>query len=153
MEETVDIYLGLGSNMGDRHENVLESVRRLDVLFGRGYDALSSLIETEPWGFEADTGFVNAVVRYKADVPRGTADGFCLSLLDGVKRIEAEMGRTGTPEYDPEGRRIYRSRIIDIDILLVGDYRMDDVRLTIPHPLMQERDFVMIPLREILRMV
>ena len=61
------------------------------------------------------------------------------------------MGRRGVPEYDAEGRRIYRDRPIDIDILLCGDERVDTPELQVPHPLMHERDFVMRPLAEIFR--
>lgn len=144
------MYLGLGSNLGDRESNVLEAVRRLDKFFGIGYAALSSLIETVPWGFESDDMFVNAAVKYIVEVPRGTdMKEFCHSILDACKDIEAIMGRTGNPEFDKDGKRIYRSRTIDIDILLVGDVRMKDMTLEIPHPLMEERDFVMKPLSEI----
>ena len=59
------------------------------------------------------------------------------------------MGRTGNPEYDENGNRVYRSRIIDIDILRFGDFEMNEDDLKIPHPLMYERDFVMVPLMEI----
>ena len=59
------------------------------------------------------------------------------------------LGRIGEPEYDGEGRRIYRSRPIDVDILLFGDHRIDCEELTVPHKLMYDRDFVMIPLKEI----
>lgn len=59
------------------------------------------------------------------------------------------MGRTGNPEYDEKGNRVYRSRIIDIDILRFGDFEMNEDDLKIPHPLMYERDFVMVPLMEI----
>ncbi|MCR4823919.1 MAG: 2-amino-4-hydroxy-6-hydroxymethyldihydropteridine diphosphokinase, partial [Bacteroidales bacterium] len=71
------------------------------------------------------------------------------TLLRICKRIEREMGRRDAPEYDAEGRRIYHDRPIDIDILLYGDERVDTPDLQIPHPLMQQREFVMRPLREI----
>ncbi len=147
----VPVYLGLGSNLGDRRRNILEAVEKLDGFFGTGHSAMSSLMETEPWGFESEDWFLNAAVRFDADIPCGTdMRVFCHSLLDRCKAIEAEMGRTGSPEYGPDGRRIYRSRTIDIDILTVGDVRISDERLTIPHPLMHERDFVMVPLSEIM---
>lgn len=146
----VMLYLGLGSNLGDRRHNLLEAVRCLDMAFAVNHDALSSFVETEPWGFDSDDIFLNAAVRYRLSVPRGTSmNAFAHEILRKCKSVEAEMGRTGKPEYDSDGRRIYRSRIIDIDILLLGDFRIDDSDLKIPHPLMAERDFVMIPLREI----
>lgn len=145
-----EVYLGLGSNLGDRKKNILEALEYLNKFFGMEYSALSSLIETDPWGFESENKFLNAVVRYDVDVPRGTnMEDFCSSLLDECKYIEAESGRIGLPEYDIDGRRVYRSRTIDVDILTVGDFEMSTARLTIPHPLMHERKFVMVPLSEI----
>lgn len=147
----MDVYLGLGSNLGDRKGNILAAVGHLDEFFGAKHAALSSLVETEPWGFESGNKFLNAVVRYEMNLPGGTdMEDFCISLLDACKEIEAGLGRTGLPEYDVEGRRVYRSRTIDIDILTVGDFEMKTDRLIIPHPLMHERDFVMIPFAQIM---
>ena len=72
-----------------------------------------------------------------------------LMILEICKDIEARLGRTGAPQHDENGARIYTSRPIDIDILLFGDHKIDCPELTVPHKLMYERDFVMIPLREI----
>ena len=83
-------------------------------------------------------------------IPEGAdAEEQARGLLETVKRIEREMGRTDPPEYDGAGNRIYHSRIIDIDILFVGSLRMDTPELTIPHKGIKERAFVMIPLLEI----
>ena len=71
-------------------------------------------------------------------------------ILETCKDIERRMGRKGEPEYDEYGKRIYSSRPIDIDILLFGDHKIDCPELTVPHKLMYDRDFVMIPLKEIL---
>ena len=151
LTDQIDLYLGLGSNSGDRKAGLHRALDMLDSALGTHYDAVSDFIETEPWGFESPDLFLNAVVRYVLDVPRGTdVSRLAHSILDKCKAIEREMGRTGSPEYDDSGHRIYRSRIIDIDILLLGDFRIDEDDLKIPHPLMQERDFVMIPLRQIL---
>ena len=136
-----DVYLSLGSNLGDRRANIDEALRRLDKAVGRPYDALSSIIETPSWGFDGPD-FLNCVVRYHTARRPET-------LLKICKRIERAMGRRGAPEYDTEGRRIYRDRPIDIDILLCGDERVDTPELQIPHPLMHEREFVMRPLAEI----
>ena len=138
-----DVYLSLGSNLGDRRANIDEALRRLDRAIGRPYDALSSIIETPSWGFDGPD-FLNCVVRYRTARRPET-------LLKICKRIERSMGRRGVPEYDAEGRRIYRDRPIDIDILLCGDERVDTPELQVPHPLMHERDFVMRPLAEIFR--
>ena len=136
-----DVYLSLGSNQGDRQARIDEALRRLDKAVGRPYDALSSVIETPAWGFDGPP-FLNCVVRYRTARRPET-------LLKICKRIERAMGGRGAPEYGADGRRIYRDRPIDIDILLYGDLSMDTPELTIPHPLMREREFVMRPLAEI----
>lgn len=136
-----DVYLSLGSNQGDRQARIDEALRRLDKAVGRPYDALSSVIETPAWGFDGPP-FLNCVVRYRTARRPET-------LLKICKRIERAMGRRGAPEYGADGRRIYRDRPIDIDILLYGDQSVDTPELTIPHPLMREREFVMRPLAEI----
>ena len=146
----VGLYLGLGSNQGDRALNIEHAVSMLNVELKTPYKAISSLLETEPWGFESQEKFMNAVVLYELELPEGynpEAEG--LMILEICKDIERRMGRTGEPEYDEKGERIYKDRPIDIDILLFGDNRIDCPELTVPHKLMYERDFVMIPLREI----
>ena len=146
----VELYLGLGTNQGDRELNIEHAVAMLNVELKTPYKAISSLIETEPWGFDSHQKFLNAVVLYELDLPKGynpEAEG--LMILEICKDIERRMGRIGEPQYDERGERIYASRPIDIDILLFGDHKIDCDELTIPHKLMYERDFVMIPLKEI----
>ena len=143
----VSIYFSLGSNLGDRRENILEALRRLDEALESHWKAQSRLIETKPVGFVGGK-FLNGVVLYR--IPEGAdAEQQARGLLGTVKRIEREMGRTDPPEYDGAGNRIYHSRIIDIDILFVGSLRMDTPELTIPHKGIKERAFVMLPLLEI----
>ena len=146
----VGLYLGLGSNQGDRALNIEHAVSMLNVELKTPYKAISSLLETEPWGFESQEKFMNAVVLYELELPEGynpEAEG--LMILEICKDIERRMGRTGEPQYDEKGERIYKDRPIDIDILLFGNNRIDCPELTVPHKLMYERDFVMIPLKEI----
>ena len=122
----------------------------LNIELKTPYKAVSSFIETEPWGFDSDEKFINAAVRYELDLPKGynlEAEG--LMILEICKDIERKLGRTGGPQYNEEGERIYASRPIDIDILLFGDNRIDCPELTVPHKLMWERNFVMEPLKEI----
>lgn len=138
----IDVYLGLGSNVGDRELALMRAMTALDQVFGTAPERISRIVETPAWGFEGPD-FLNCVVCYRTAKRPHT-------LLDICKRIERAMGRTGGPEYDADGRRIYHDRPIDIDILLYGDERVDDPDLKIPHPLMEQRDFVMRPLREIL---
>ena len=122
----------------------------LNVELGTPYTAVSSLLETEPWGFESEDKFLNAAVRYQLRLRKGynpEAEG--LMILEICKDIERRLGRTGKPQYDERGERIYTDRPIDIDILLFGDNKIDCEELTVPHKHMYERDFVMIPLNEI----
>ena len=148
--ETVDLYLSLGSNQGNREENIENALSLLNIELKTPYKALSSLIETKPWGFDSDNRFLNAAVHYQLRLPKGyspEAEG--LMILACCKKVERMMGRTGEPEYDSDGKRIYYDRPIDIDILLFGDNKIDTEELTVPHKLMYERDFVIMPLREI----
>ena len=146
----VKLYLSLGSNQGDRRRNLEDALSCLNIDLKIPYKAVSSFIETEPWGFESDEKFLNAVALYELDLPENyNAEAEGLMILEICKDIERRMGRTGSPEYDEKGERIYRSRPIDIDILLLGDDRIDCEELTVPHKHMYEREFVMIPLREI----
>ena len=148
--EKVDLYLSLGSNQGDRSYNIETALSLLNIELKKPYKAVSSLIETEPWGFESDEKFINAAVHYELEFPRGyNAEAEALMILEICKDIERRLGRTGIPQYNEKGERIYASRPIDIDILLFGENRIDCPELTIPHKLMHERDFVMIPLKEI----
>ena len=150
--EKVDLYLSLGSNMGDREANIETAISLLNIELKTPYKAVSSLLETEPWGFESDQKFLNAAVHYQLRLKKGynpEAEG--LMILEICKDIERRLGRTGGPEYGEGGERIYHSRPIDIDILLFGEHRIDCPELTVPHKLMYERDFVMIPLKQILR--
>ena len=146
----VDLYLSLGSNHGDRALNIENALSLLNIELKTPYRAVSSLIETEPWGFESDHKFLNAAVHYQLILPKGynpEAEG--LMVLEICKDIERRLGRTGEPEYDEKGERIYHNRPIDIDILLFGDDKIDCPELTVPHKQMYQRDFVMIPLNEI----
>ena len=148
--EKVELYLSLGSNMGDRRQNLEHALSMLNIELGKPYKALSSFIETEPWGFESQESFLNAAVLYELELPKAyNPEAEALMILEICKDIERKLGRTGTPQYDERGERIYASRPIDIDILLFGDHKIDCDELTIPHTLMYERDFVMIPLKEI----
>ena len=153
----ISLYLSLGSNLGDREANIREALRLLDESFGVGYESLSDLIETESWGFEADK-FINCAVLYKLPRTRQSTEDQALDILKTVKAVERRLGRDEVLEFAPDGSRIYHSRPIDIDILFFGPHRIliDSLSsdaavpvLQIPHPLIAERDFVMIPLAQI----
>ena len=133
----VDLYLSLGSNQGDRRKNIEDALSCLNIEFKAQYKAVSSIIETEPWGFASDNAFLNAVVEI--DTPHTPHE-----LLRITQTIEREMGRT-----HKSAGGVYSDRIIDIDILLYEDLAINEPDLTIPHPLMWQRKFVYDPLLEI----
>ena len=133
---THQVYLSLGTNLGNRKRNVREAIEKINELVGV-VERQSALYETKPWGFSSPNDFINACVLVATSLsPR--------QLLETLQAIEKEMGRT-LKSVDGE----YHDRIIDIDILLYDDLKIDNPDLKIPHPLMEERDFVKIPLREI----
>jgi 2-amino-4-hydroxy-6-hydroxymethyldihydropteridine diphosphokinase len=132
------VYLGLGSNIGNRKRNMREAVQYMESLIGT-VTRQSALYETEPWGFESPNLFINMCVCVETPLaPR--------QLLEATQEIEKRMGRVGKSENHE-----YQDRIIDIDILLYDDLTVDEPDLKIPHPLMNEREFVMNPLNEILK--
>ena len=145
--ERVDVYFGIGSNMGDREDNLAAAVAMMADAFGALPQKASSIIETPAWGFEGPD-FMNQCVMFR--LPRkGSPKDHALSILDTVKHIEKQMGRLDEEVTEIDGKRVYHNRPIDIDILYYGNYSIDEPTLKIPHPLIQERDFVKIPLREI----
>lgn len=131
------VYLSLGSNLGNRKRNIREALEKIGELIG-DVERQSALYETKPWGYSSPNDFINACVCVLTPlVPR--------QLLEATQKVEQEMGRT-LKSVNGE----YHDRIIDIDILLYDDLHIDQPDLKIPHPLMEERDFVMVPLREIM---
>ena len=136
--------------MGDRAANIENAVSLLNIELKTPYKAISSLLETEPWGFESEQKFLNAAVHYELQLKEGyNPEAEALMILEICKDIERRLGRKEGVEYNEAGERVYHNRPIDIDILLFGDHKIDCPELTIPHKLMYERDFVMIPLKEI----
>ena len=131
------VYLGLGTNLGDKEENIGEAVRRIGELIGT-VECQSTLLVSEPWGFESENTFVNAAIRCSTELEP-------MEVLVRTQEIERAMGRT---QKSVDGQ--YHDRIIDIDILMYDDLHIDTKTLKLPHPLMKERDFVMIPLEEVL---
>ena len=131
------VYLSLGSNLGDREATMRRAIGLLNERVG-SVDRQSSFIETEPWGFESTNKFLNMCVRLLTTLSPE-------QLLLATKQIERELGRT---QKSVNGQ--YHDRPIDIDILMYDDVHLDSDDLKLPHPHMQEREFVMKPLREIL---
>jgi len=127
------VHIGIGSNLGDRQENCLEAVRRLEQ-----HDVpvlkRSSMIETEPWGVTDQPHFINLTIEVETDLSPE-------ELLLLLKNMEKAMGREKTAHWGP--------RVIDLDILFYDDRIIDSADLQIPHPHLHERDFVLLPLMEI----
>ena len=131
------VYLGLGSNLGNRKAILNDAIALVNERVGEVVRQ-SSFLETEPWGFESPNQFLNACLCVNTELaPR--------QLLEATQVIEKEMGRAHKTM-----NRKYQDRIIDIDILMIDDLTIDEPDLKVPHPLMEERDFVMIPLKEIM---
>ncbi|WP_417128800.1 2-amino-4-hydroxy-6-hydroxymethyldihydropteridine diphosphokinase [Phocaeicola sp.] len=130
------VYLGLGTNLGDKEANLRTAIYKLQERIGKQV-SLSSFYETAPWGFESDHSFLNAAIGLDTSLSP-------IEILHITQEIEKELGRT---QKSVNGS--YSDRLIDIDILLYDSLVLHTPELTIPHPLMTERDFVMQPLVEI----
>jgi 2-amino-4-hydroxy-6-hydroxymethyldihydropteridine diphosphokinase len=131
---TAIAYIGIGSNVGEPQAQVARALRELEGLPDTRLIRSSSLYETEPVGLRDQPGFINAVAIVETALsPR--------ALLDGLLDIEQRHGRVRTVKNGP--------RTLDLDILLYGDARIHGDGLTIPHPRMHERGFVLEPLLEV----
>ena len=122
-------YVGLGANLGDREATIRRAVELL------GATRVSTLRETDPWGYSDQPRFLNGAAEVETtEEPQ--------ALLERLLRIERELGRVRDgPRYGP--------RTIDLDLLLYGDLELDEPGLTVPHPRLHERAFVLEPLREL----
>lgn len=138
-----EAYLSLGSNQGDRRAIILSAIQLIGERIGTVVRQ-SSLIETEPWRFSSPNRFLNAAVCCETTLtPR--------QLLLATQRIERDLGRKEKSQAENGKTPVYKDRPIDIDILLYDDWSVNEPGLTIPHPLMYQRDFVMTPLNQILK--
>jgi 2-amino-4-hydroxy-6-hydroxymethyldihydropteridine diphosphokinase len=128
------VFLGIGTNLGNREGNLEQAVTRIKEFIGPVLNS-SAIYETEPWGFLTKNEFLNLVVKVETIL---TPSG----LLGRIMMIESLLGRVRSETH-------YTSRLIDIDILLYEDMILDEETLKIPHPLLHERKFVLVPLCEI----
>ena len=141
-------YLGLGSNLGDRAQLLRDAIRLIGERVGEVIRQ-SSFVETEPWGFDSDNQFMNAVVLVETEcTPREVLLLTQQIERDLGKRKEHATQRSQSSKFKVQSSK-FHDRPIDIDILLYDDLHIDEPDLKIPHPLMHERDFVMQPLNEI----
>ncbi len=130
----VRAYIGIGSNLGRPHEHCLEAADRLTSIPATRLEAVSSWYSSRPVGVENQGWFVNGAARLETGLP-------ARELLGHLLRIESEMGRVRKERWE--------ARIIDLDLLLYGSRRICDNDLTVPHPRMHERRFVLVPLMDL----
>lgn len=128
------ILIGLGSNIGDRHKNIVTAIQKLNQYKEINIDKISSLYETKPIGVTAQPDFLNGVISISTILSP-------LKLLEVCLEVERQMGRTRNERWGP--------RNIDIDILMYDDFVSQDEVLNLPHPRLHERCFVLVPLQEI----
>ena len=127
-------YIALGTNLGRKRDNIARAIQLIAALPGVKIIKSSSLYETEPWGKTDQEKFLNQVIAVETSLQPA-------ELLRELQNIEIKMGRQRKEKWGP--------RIIDLDILLYGNEVMDDPHLTIPHPHLRQRLFVLVPLAEI----
>jgi 2-amino-4-hydroxy-6-hydroxymethyldihydropteridine diphosphokinase len=131
-----EAFLGLGSNLGDKHANIHAALRHLTRAGDIQILRTSRLYRTAPWGDVDQDWFLNACVAVGTDLPPLDLLGRCLDAEAAVGRVRDDARRWGP-------------RVVDIDLLLYGNVSLDDPRLTLPHPRILERAFVLIPLADI----
>ena len=125
-------YLGLGTNLGNRKENLSKAIEAISLKMS--ISKQSSLYETTAWGYTDQPDFLNQVIQVETELSP-------LRLLNFLKKTELKLGRVENFRYGP--------RLIDIDILFYDDLVITTSRLQIPHPMLPERAFVLVPLNEI----
>ena len=127
------IYLSLGSNLGDREATIEKALLEIDQLESTQITRVSSIYDTDPVEVQDQPRFLNVVIEIESDIGPH-------QLLWNLKLIERRLGRVRAKRWGP--------RVIDIDILLHGDRVVDEPELTLPHPALADRAFVLIPLSE-----
>ncbi|TRZ94832.1 2-amino-4-hydroxy-6-hydroxymethyldihydropteridine diphosphokinase [bacterium] len=130
----ITCYLSIGSNLGERQDNIAEAINKIKHLKDTLITKVSSNIETEPVGGPVQGKYLNAAIEIQTNLS-------CRQLLDHLQAIERELGRVRTAKDGP--------RIIDLDILFYADQIINEDDLIVPHPRMKEREFVILPLKEI----
>ena len=132
----MNYYLNIGSNIGDRRDNLYRAVVALSA--GTGGCAVSSIVESEPWGFESENRFMNLGVFLYSDLEP-------LMMLERIHEIECRLGSAA--HRDAQGG--YIDRLVDIDIMAIDDLVIDTPTLQVPHPHLPERDFFLRPMMQL----
>lgn len=130
-----EAYIALGSNMGDREANLMSAIEALDAEPGIRVTGVSGIYETDPVGYTDQPAFLNMAVAVRTELAP-------LELLRTQLRLESGLGRIRQVRWGP--------RTIDLDLLLYDNVRMDQEELTLPHPRMMERAFVLVPLHDVI---
>ena len=128
------VYIGIGSNLGEKHKNCLRAIEMIEQIPGCKPIKQSDLYLTKPVGVEDQDWYVNGVMTLKTDLPPQ-------DLLNHLMSIEEKMGRVR--------RERWESRIIDLDILFFGQQIINEKNLTVPHPRLHFRRFVLVPMTQI----
>ncbi|SFS86164.1 2-amino-4-hydroxy-6-hydroxymethyldihydropteridine diphosphokinase [Marininema halotolerans] len=131
---THTVYIGLGTNLGDRIANLVEALERLDQHAGIQVTAISQVYETEPWGLRDQPDFLNLCAAL--ETTRSPQ-----ALLDDLLAIERDLHRVREVRWGP--------RTMDLDLLLYGDEKIEEEGLLVPHPRMTHRSFVLVPLADL----
>lgn len=132
----MDYYLNIGSNTGNRRDNLYRAVAFL--VAGTSGGAVSSIVESEPWGFESDNRFLNLGVKLSSDIEPQ-------QMLERIHDIERRLGSAA--HRDADGG--YIDRLVDIDIVAIDDLVIDTSTLQVPHPHLPERDFFLRPMMQL----
>ena len=132
----MDYYLNIGSNMGDRRDNLYRAVVALTA--GTGGSVVSHIVESDPWGFESDSRFMNIGLWFNSDIDPHM-------MLDRIHDIERRLGSAA--HRDGDGN--YIDRLVDIDIVAIDERVIDTPTLQVPHPHLVERDFFLRPMMEL----
>ncbi|NCA22893.1 MAG: 2-amino-4-hydroxy-6-hydroxymethyldihydropteridine diphosphokinase, partial [Crocinitomicaceae bacterium] len=129
------VVIALGSNLGDKKSNIQQAVSLIEKKIGK-VEKVSSFFENPAAGFESENDFVNACLICESELSS-------LDLLIQLKEIESQMGRIKT-------KTTYEDRVIDLDIIFYGNQKIEFENLIIPHPKYTERDFVLLPISELI---
>lgn len=130
------VFLGLGSNLGEKKNNIMKAYDLIRAEIG-DVEKIASFYYSEAWGFESHNSFVNTVIQVKTSLKP-------IQLLTQLKKIEIKIGRK-----NKSNKQVYDDRLIDIDILFYNDEIIKNEYLCIPHPYLNQRLFVLEPLNEI----
>ncbi|MCX6226479.1 MAG: 2-amino-4-hydroxy-6-hydroxymethyldihydropteridine diphosphokinase [Bacteroidia bacterium] len=136
-----ELIIGLGSNLGDRRKNIETAIALIGEKIGL-VTAVSTIVETEPWGFESKNKFLNCAIMIREEpCPSRSCSTRASEIIGILQSVESLFGRVRTG--------VYTDRVIDLDILFYGDVILNEPGLIVPHPGLHERDFILISLMEL----